>query len=642
MHSNRDATTEAECLGELETKISRLSRLQSTGSFVDEPECRASRQAILSIERPTIDTREIGPYIIEDLLGEGGMGTVYLARHKQLQQVVALKVLHRRQADFPMAASRFQTEIAAIGRLNHPNIVAARHAGDDANRLYLAMEYVDGTDLASLLIEHGPLSVPAVAEIGRQIASALHHAHEQNIIHRDVKPSNLILDDRGTVKLLDLGLARLLESPSNANGLTQSGQTLGTIDFMAPEQIEDSSMVDHRADIYALAATMYTLLTGLAPFDRHHFTSRTAQVSAILMGKPMALTVSRVCDDNRLDAIIERMLMRWPADRPQNLQEVIEQLTPIAAESRSLASAEAFVSTSNPSRSDLNRIEDPKKSERSSISWLRIPHALPRFTLAPILALILAGVIIKMNRPGKETHVIQLTNGDSFTIVATDGSRTVNDSIDVARWVIEAGGHFYREHNGKLVVVHAMGEIPDDGLSIRSINLSNCKAVTADQLKQLGQLPNLSGLVLDGTAVDDKIVKILRQFPRLQALYLRRTAVTDQSMTEIGRKQTLRGIALEATAITDGGLSLLANNQHLEKLLLNDTAVSDQGLRTIKDHFPLLSHLEIANTKLTESAVHTLESMKSLRYVDVRGNGFTSEAIDAWRQTCPNCKIVDR
>ena len=214
----------------------------------------------------------IGNYLILDKLGQGGMGVVFKARHRRLGRVGALKILPPSFARDHQAVMRFRREVEAAGRLKHPNVVAAIDADEDRGVHFLVMEYVEGRDLDHIVRDRGPMKSVQAIDCLIQAARGLEAAHAQGIIHRDIKPGNLMLDAAGTVRVLDLGLARLVDAAnpfgkSAGARLTESGMYMGTIDFMAPEQAEDSHRVDHRADIYSLGCTLYFLLTGREPFE---------------------------------------------------------------------------------------------------------------------------------------------------------------------------------------------------------------------------------------------------------------------------------------------------------------------------------------------------------------------------------------
>lgn len=221
--------------------------------------------------------RVLREYRLLDVLGEGGMGQVFRARHTSLNKVVAVKVIRSNGSATKAQVARFQREMQAIGQLDHPNIIRALDAGQVDGISYLSMEFVDGTDLAKVILKNGSLNTADAAEIIRQIAEGLHYAHQRGLIHRDIKPSNLMLarDSIGDVgvKILDLGLA-LIEIEAGADErLTDAGHALGTLRFMSPEQAEDTHGVDYRADIYSLGVTAYQLLTRTIPFSLEQYGS---------------------------------------------------------------------------------------------------------------------------------------------------------------------------------------------------------------------------------------------------------------------------------------------------------------------------------------------------------------------------------
>ena len=226
--------------------------------------------------------RRFGQYELEELIGQGGMGMVYRARHVKLDRRVAFKVLPHTSPAHEHLVQRFEREMQAVGRLQHPNIVQAFDADEIEGIHYLAMEYVDGPDLSALLRKHGTFPVADACEVVRQAAVGLQHAYENGLVHRDVKPGNLMLDRSGTVKLLDLGLALLQTNPlAGSAELTSTGQLMGTVDYMAPEQAENTHDVDIRADIYSLGATLYALLTGAAPFAGAEYSSTMKKMAAL-------------------------------------------------------------------------------------------------------------------------------------------------------------------------------------------------------------------------------------------------------------------------------------------------------------------------------------------------------------------------
>lgn len=225
---------------------------------------------------------QMGAYRILERIGAGSMGVVYRAEHITLGRQVAIKLLRKGLLASPDAVTRFLREIQAVAQLSHPNIVRAYDADCIDGRYFLVMEYVTGQTLDEVLIAHGPMPIPMACDFARQTAEGLEHAHQQGLVHRDIKPRNLLLEswgggnpaevfDRGLrmgprVRILDMGLARFVDTHEDT-GLTQVGQILGTVDHIAPEQVEDARSVDIRADIYGLGSTLFKLLTGHAPFS---------------------------------------------------------------------------------------------------------------------------------------------------------------------------------------------------------------------------------------------------------------------------------------------------------------------------------------------------------------------------------------
>ncbi|MEK6237873.1 MAG: serine/threonine protein kinase, partial [Planctomycetales bacterium] len=202
--------------------------------------------------------QQFGDYVVREQLGVGGGGAVYKAQHARMDRTVAIKVLNKNAISSQDAVERFQREMKASAQLNHPNIVTSHDAGEQDGWHYLVLEFVSGLDLERLVEKKGPLPVKTGVELLKQAATGLAYAHSKGIIHRDVKPANLILDDEETIKILDLGLARLTNQDKQAEtGLTQTNTVMGTASYMAPEQAMRLKDADSRADIYSLGCTMH-------------------------------------------------------------------------------------------------------------------------------------------------------------------------------------------------------------------------------------------------------------------------------------------------------------------------------------------------------------------------------------------------
>lgn len=271
----------------------------------------------------------LGPYLLQDKLGEGGMGRVYKALHMRLGRETAVKVIRKEKLAKTSVVQRFRQEIRAASQLSHPNIVLALDA-DEVNGIhYFAMEYIEGVDLGRLVQEKGPLPVIVACDYIRQVAAALQHAWEQGLVHRDVKPSNILVTPKGKVKLLDLGLAHLatLSQSDQETRITQEGIVLGTPDFVAPEQWQNPLTVSCQADVYSLGGTLYFLLSGRVPFEGESAAEKL--VRHVTMPPPSVRTV-RPDIPEELDSYIRWMMAKKPEDRPQTPVAVRIALTPFA------------------------------------------------------------------------------------------------------------------------------------------------------------------------------------------------------------------------------------------------------------------------------------------------------------------------
>ncbi len=271
---------------------------------------------------------KLGPYHLVSKLGQGGMGAVYEARHTKLDKTFALKVLPPEFVANEALLTRFFREMRAVGKLDHPNIIRAVNADEWNGTHFLVMEYIEGTDLSVLVKERGVLAVRDACKAIQQAAEGLQHAHEHGLVHRDIKPSNLFLTKSGQVKLLDLGLARLGSDDDSKAGLTSSGQMLGTPDYMAPEQWDDTHSVDARADLYSLGCTLGFLLTGKAPFDTGKSRSFLHIMKAHVDASLPDLSVLRPSVPAELNALFQRLLAKKPEDRFQTAAEVATALEP--------------------------------------------------------------------------------------------------------------------------------------------------------------------------------------------------------------------------------------------------------------------------------------------------------------------------
>jgi len=266
----------------------------------------------------------LGEYTLLEEIGGGGMGRVFKAVHRKMDRTVAVKLLPESLVRSPESVERFQREIQALARLSHPNIVAVHDAGAADGAHYYVMDLIDGRDLARFVKEDGPLSIQRAVDYALQAARGLEYAHSQGIVHRDIKPSNLILDRNGTVKILDLGIARFQPLPEQAgDDLTRTGCVLGTVDYMPPEQAMNTRRADHRADIYSLGCTLYFLLTGQPLFG-----GDTVMERLVAHREHPAPSLRKACPTapGWLDGVFRKMVAKKPEDRYQSVTDLVSDL----------------------------------------------------------------------------------------------------------------------------------------------------------------------------------------------------------------------------------------------------------------------------------------------------------------------------
>jgi serine/threonine protein kinase len=288
----------------------------------------------------------LGNWILVEKVGGGGMGQVVKAIDRRSGRLAAVKILRADLMGSESVIQRFHQEVDVATRLNHPNIVETYDADEHEGMHYLVMEYVDGRDLAEVLKEHDRLAVAEAVDYVLQAARGLEYAHGMGMVHRDIKPGNLLLDRQGTIRISDMGLARIVDDEAGPMGatiaerLTRKGQVLGTVDYMSPEQANDTSSADHRSDIYSLGCTLYHLVTGLpiyagdVPMEKvmAHCREEIPSVCAVAPGVP-----------DSLDAVFNKMVAKKAEDRYQSMTDVIAALEacPIADRSEVPSSSDA-------------------------------------------------------------------------------------------------------------------------------------------------------------------------------------------------------------------------------------------------------------------------------------------------------------
>ena len=424
-----------------DTLVGHLRGTSPESQFADEKECQIALAKALSTlanaDLHSLDQSELsdllpsvlGEYEIVRPIGRGGMGNVYLARHSKLGRLVALKVLSSHRLLQPRMRQRFETEMRAVGGLSHPNIVTAHDAREVDQLAVLVTEYIDGLDVGQILRRTGKLSVSDACEIARQIALALEYVDEQGLVHRDIKPSNVMIGRGGEVKLLDLGLARLQLGDDDRPEMTATGQAMGTADYIAPEQVNDSRHVDIRADIYALGCTLFKMLSGQPPFDDERYPTSFAKMTAHVADAPPALQSLAPETPLHLAKLVDQMIAKDASKRPQSPREVAEllakfidradlkQLVEQAIEAGELVDEPTRKTTSKP----LTLQPKPQPIFRRRVPLL-VAIGCGIFGMLIGFAL---GVIITIKHPDGKVTQVEIPNGAKAK-VSEDGNVEIN------------------------------------------------------------------------------------------------------------------------------------------------------------------------------------------------------------------------
>ncbi len=325
-------------------------------------------------------------YELEELVGTGGMSSVFRAHDRLLDRKVALKILHQQYSDDAEYVERFRREARAVATLSHPNIVTIIDRGEFGGRQFIVFEYVDGENLKRLIERGGPAPVATALELGMQIAQGLSFAHQQGLIHRDVKPQNVLLNGDMRAKVTDFGIARSLDVQ---HGMTQTGTVLGTSDYIAPEQAQ-GQRVDERTDVYSLGVVLYELLTSEVPFPGENF---VAVAMRHINEEPPLIRDKRPDVSPRLEAAVRRAMAKRPEDR-WTMDALCAELAACLAETQTAGTQIAAPVT------------PPRRQRRRGMSpWPIIVAVLALIAIGAVVAtLILTGIPSALKFTGSPNH----------------------------------------------------------------------------------------------------------------------------------------------------------------------------------------------------------------------------------------------
>jgi len=599
---------------------------------------------------------QLGNYVLLDKIGSGGMGDVYLAQHRRMQRKVALKLLPTVMAAHVQTTQRFQREVQAAAKLSHPNIVTAHDADEAQGTHYLVMEFVEGIDLSALVKKQGVLSVEQALDYILQAARGLEYAHQEGIVHRDIKPSNMLLDKNGTIKILDMGLARIdnLGDENPVTALTQSGSVMGTVDYMSPEQAQSTRSADCRSDIYSLGCTLYYLLTGKTVYRGETF------INKILAHRdhPIpSLSSSNVLAPLDVDAIYQKMIAKRPEDRFQSMQELIgaiencgllksfsavsiEQSNPdfrhdaeserIASNPTTIMPAEMFDApqeTSNPGFGNNTlggtRFEpsSEKKQPTGKRNWIIAGLALVSLVL-------MAGIVFNRNttagtisldidQPDAEGAVVSVDEQQKFTISTGTAQKTITVAADEQQHTLKVAKAGFKTFTRQFTV--KIGEI--ETISIRLVPLN-----TSEQNTIVNPPKRVNHTSLDSPPLTDReIAEWVIGMGGSVNIDGTRYSTLEELPSE---RLNIVEIILDDTSVADEDLERLAGLESLKFLFLRNTMISDTGVRYLKEMQEFeLQNLSLDYTQVTDVALGYIHEMPKLKRLTLIGTGITNSGM---------------
>jgi serine/threonine protein kinase/Leucine-rich repeat (LRR) protein len=646
----------------------------------------------------------LGNYIILDKLGQGGMGTVFKARHRRMNRLVALKVLPQALSNLPEAIARFQREVEAAARLQHPHIAAAYDADEAGGIHFLVMEYVDGPNLANYVKQRGPLPISLAVRLMAQAARGLATAHAQGVVHRDIKPGNIMVSRQGVLKILDMGLAQMrgADNPDLTSDVTQTGRVMGTIDYMAPEQARDAKNVDLRADIYSLGCTLYYLATGRAPAPAGSAAEKllwhqTQNLPSLSSETPQATP--------RLDALLAALLAKKPENRPASMHAVAEELEQclrdlppadskllfdgldLAADQRSMAPsgsrygqqtmAGSFGDTvlSDPARrSPLFKPEPTTRSPTALYAGLAGAAALAllvaagawwRFSQSAVPVAADGLLLVTVDKGPAEVLVDGQSRG---TAGSADNPLELKVKPGVLQVLVQREG--FAPFAERVEV--SGGERAQVAATLNPVQrVPQSKPLTSPHkpyekllawvFQNRGQIVAVTGggepvLLMAGNPVPEQPLEIL-------AIKLDGTGVSDDELTQLAAVPGLRELSLAHTRISDAGIERLLVLRQLASLNLSRTAVTNAGLQTVArlteltelnlertavsdpgmarlTTLPKLERLFLSDTRVTDAGLEQLKHAKTLRTLTAHGTLLTEAGHSVLTSALPELDIA--
>ena len=600
---------------------------RSLGKALVRNELLTEFQADVLMHRKPIPLR-LGDYVIRSLIGVGGMGAVYKAWHQRLDRLVAAKLVIPERHQSEDSLRRFEREIRALTRLEHTNIVTAYDAGQVDSVLYLIMQLVDGVDVSRLNRRISRFKVCDACEVTAQAAAGLMFAHENGLIHRDIKPSNLMVTRDGTVKVMDLGLARG-DSLNEEQEITASGKLIGTIDYMSPEQGTNSHDANERSDIYSLGATLYRMLSGKSPLGDSHGT--LGKAAALVRDEATPLQRLRPDIPPRLAGYIARMMSKDPRQRPESMRDVMEVMAQYSDGSQLSDMVQGGREFAETYAADLHHPRRPSKLIATGLAGL-------------IGAVVIAGIIITIKNPDGTETKLKIDNGSEVEIDLSQQSprvtvipETVPSSstnaleLAVAKRILSIRGEVVVRFgdDAGTVTLTSEGPFPSKAFRLEGLIMRQVAgALTDDDLEQISKLKHLTSVNIYDSGLTDERFGMIAKLPTLEAIHGGFNGLTAEGVVMLENHPTLNHLNLWGGRLIDASVALpsLSTIPNLSVINVGYWNITDDDLPHLAK-LPKLESLWLeGNKRLTSQGFSALQNMKGLKKLALGGTAFDDSA----------------
>ena len=618
----------------------------------------------------------LGGYRIEKILGQGGMGAVYLAHDDRLGRAAAIKTMKAEIANHPGAKERFLREARAAAQVAHDNIIPIWQVGEEAGIAFIAMPLLLGESLADRLERERVQPLGTLLKIGREVAEGLAAAHAHGLIHRDIKPANVWLegDPKNSdpaarlkrCKILDFGLAR---PETDDTHLTATGVVVGTPAYMSPEQASGKP-VDHRTDLFSLGVMMYRMATGVLPFGGGSIMSILSNLATVDPPSPSSKNpaVPAIVSD-----VILKLLAKDPAQRPasarvvaDNLREITKQLVaakkggplPAAPAPQTVAVRQA-VETANPftgiaAQATVVRPAEPVHTPNKRNRNLILLSACGAVALIAVVIIATRGTgdrTKKATEPPlqelvakKETKVIVPTEQPNApapepavtgpiprgSLVTTPTPiKPIAPAVErrAAEWAVSIGGKVQVTLGGGTIYVTTVKDLPATPFAVLRMLLTGCgKKVTSSGLTCLKGLARITHFYAMDTAIADQDLELLKDLDTLVDIRLSKTAISDNGLEKLKGLKNLQNLGVYSTRVTDSGLKHIEGLVNLYELDLSNTAVTGAGFAGLKN-FTNLALLSLGTAKTADSSLGNLKNFPNLDSLDLINTPITDAGL---------------